>query len=330
MQFDQLRRRELITLLGSAVAAWPLAARAQRPAEPVIGLLNTGSPDLLPHHIAAFRQALAEAGYVEGRNVLIDYRWASGRYDGLPALAAELVRQKVAVIVANGPAVPPAKLATATIPIVFVTGVDPVGTGLVASLNQPGANLTGVTTRDVELGPKLLEVLHQTVPNAIAVVALVNPRNPAGPAQSNELLAAAHSLGVTLNIQQADADKEFEAVFQRLARSPPTALLISSDAFFNSQSEKLAALSISYAVPAISLYREFPTAGGLMSYGTSIMDLYRQAGVYTGRILKGEKPAELPVQQATKVELIINLKTAKALGVTIPLSLLGRADQVIE
>ena len=325
-----MRRREFITLLGSAVAAWPLAARAQRPAEPVIGFLNTGSPDLLPHHVAAFRQALAEAGYVEGRNVLIEYRWAAGRYDALPAMAAELVRQKVAVIVANGPAVPPAKLATAAIPIVFVTGVDPVASGLVASLNQPGANLTGVTTLDVGLGPKLLEVLHQTVPNAIVVAALINPRNPAGGTQANQLLAAARNLGVPLNIQQANGDQEFEAVFQRLARSPPTALLITSDAYFNSQCEKLAALATSYAVPAISLYREFPTAGGLMSYGTSIMDLYRQAGAYTGRILKGEKPAELAVQQATTVELIINLKTAKALGVTIPLSLLGRADQVIE
>jgi putative tryptophan/tyrosine transport system substrate-binding protein len=325
-----MKRREFITLIGSSVATWPLAARAQRPAEPVIGFLNTGSPDLLPHHIAAFRQALAEAGYVEGSNVLIEYRWASGRYDGLPALAAELVRQKVAVIVANGPAVPAAKLATATIPIVFVTGVDPVGTGLVASLNQPGANLTGVTTLDVELGPKLLEVLHQVMPNTARVAGLVNPANPAGPIQARDLRSAASGLGLVVDILNAASEREIDAGFASLAELQIGALLISSDAFFNSQCERFAALASRYGVKAISLYREFPAAGGLMSYGTSITDLYRQAALYTGRILKGEKPADLPVQQATKVELILNLKAAKALGVTFPLTLLGRADEVIE
>jgi putative ABC transport system substrate-binding protein len=322
-----VNRREFIALIGGA-AAWPLAARAQQPAMPVIGFLNTGSPDLLPHHVSAFRQALSEAGYVEGRNVVLEYRWANGRYDRLPALAAELVRQRVAVIVANGPAVPPAKLATGTIPIVFLTGVDPVATGLVASLSQPGGNLTGVTTLDVELGPKLLDMLHQTVPTATIVSALVNPLNPAGAGQSESLLAAARSLGLQLTIQHASSAGDFDAVFAHLTNSG--ALLISSDAFFNSQCDRLGALSVRNAVATISLYREFPAAGGLMSYGTSIADLYRQAAAYTGRILKGEKPADLPVQQATKIELIINLKTAKALGIDMPPALLIRANEVIE
>jgi putative ABC transport system substrate-binding protein len=324
-----MRRRDLITLLGGAVAGWPLAARSQ-PAMAVIGFLNTASPDVLPHHVDAFRQALSEVGYVEGRNVAIEYRWADGRYDRLPALAVELVRQRVAVIVANGPAVPPAKQATATIPIVFVTGVDPVATGLVASLNRPGGNLTGVTTLDVQLGPKLLDVLHQTVPGATNIAALVNPLNPAGAGQSEDLLAAARSLGLQLTIQRAGSEREFEGVFASLAQSRTGALLISSDAFFNSQCERLAALSVRNAVATISLYREFPAAGGLMSYGTSIADLYRQAAAYTGRILKGEKPADLPVQQATKIELIVNLKTAKALGIDMPPALLIRADEVLE
>jgi putative ABC transport system substrate-binding protein len=322
-----MKRREFITLLGGA-AAWPLAARAQQP--PVIGFLNTGSPNLLPHHLSAFRQGFNDAGYVEGRNVAIEYRWADGRYDRLPALAADLVRQRVAVIVANGPAVPPAKLATATIPIVFVTGVDPVATGLVARLNEPGGNLTGVTTLDVELGPKLLDVLHQTVPGAANIAALVNPLNPAGAGQSADLLAAARNFGLQLTILHAGGEAQIDAVFASLAKSRPGALLISSDAFFNSQCERLAALSVRNALATISLYREFPAAGGLMSYGTSIADLYRQAAAYTGRILKGEKPADLPVQQATKIELIINLKTAKALGLEVPTTLLVRADEVIE
>jgi putative tryptophan/tyrosine transport system substrate-binding protein len=322
-----VKRRQFITLLGGA-AAWPMTAQAQQP--PVIGFLNTGSPNLLPHHLNAFRQGLNDAGYVEGRNVAIEYRWAEGRYDRLPTLAADLVHQRVAVIVANGPAVPPAKLATATIPIVFVTGVDPVATRLVASLNEPGGNLTGVTTLDVELGPKLLDVLHQTVPGAANIAALVNPLNPAGRGQSEVLLAAARSLGLQLTILNAGDEAQIDAVFASLAKSRPGALLISSDAFFNSQCERLAALSVRNELPTISLYREFPAAGGLMSYGTSIADLYRQAAAYAGRILKGERPAALPVQQATKIELIINLKAAKALGIGMPPTLLIRADQVIE
>jgi putative ABC transport system substrate-binding protein len=292
-----MKRREFITLLGGAAAAWPVAARAQQAKMPVIGFLNTGSPDLLPNHVSAFRQALNETGYVDGSNVAIEYRWADGQYDRLPALAADLVRQKVAVIVANGPAVPPAKLATTTIPIIFVTGVDPVATGLVASLNQPGGNLTGVTTLDVELGPKLLDVLHQTAPDAKNIAALVNPLNPAGAGQSDDLLTAARSLGLELTIQHAGSEAQIDAVFASLAKSRPGALLISSDAFFNSQCERLAGLSARNALATISLYREFPAAGGLMSYGTSIADLYRQAATFTGRILKGERPADLPVQQ---------------------------------
>jgi putative ABC transport system substrate-binding protein len=322
-------RREFITLLGGA-AAWPLAVRAQQPALPVIGFLNTGSPDLLPHHLAVFRQALSETGFVEGRNAVVEYRWARGRYDRLPTLATELIHGNVGIIVANGPAVPVAKLATNTIPIVFVTGVDPVGTGLVASLNHPGGNLTGVTTLDVQLGPKLLEVLHQVMPNTARVAVLVNPANPAGPIQATDLRSAASSLGLVVDILNAASEREIDAGFASLAELQIGALLISSDAFFNSQCERFAALASRYGVKAISLYREFPAAGGLMSYGTSITDLYRQAALYTGRILKGEKPADLPVQQATKVELILNLKAAKALGVTFPLTLLARADEVIE
>jgi putative ABC transport system substrate-binding protein len=324
-----MRRRDFLTLLGGAAAAQPIAARAQRPSIPVIGFLNTGSPNLLPHHVTAFRQALNEAGYIEGRNVAIEYCWAEGRYDRLPALAAELVRKQVAVIVANGPAVPAAKLATPAIPIVFVTGVDPVAAGFIASLNRPGGNLTGVTTLDVELGPKLLDVLHQTVPSAPSIAALVNPLNPAGAAESSDLLAAARSLGLQLTIRHAGSERELDAVFASLAQSR-WPLLIGSDAFFNSQCELLAALSVRNAVATISLYREFPAAGGLMSYGTSIADLYRQAADYTTRILRGEKPAGLPVQQATKIELVINLKTAKALGIEMPPTLLIRADEVIE
>ena len=320
-----MKRRAFIVALGGAVAM-PLATRAQ-PALPVIGFLNTGAPDLLPHHLSVFRQALSETGFVEGRNAVVEYRWARGRYDRLPTLAAELVDRNVRIIVANGPAVPVAKLATNTIPIVFVTGVDPVRT---ASLNHPGGNLTGVTTLDVQLGPKLLEVLHQVMPNTARVAVLVNPTNPAGPIQATDLRSASSSLGLVLDILNAASEGEIDACFARLAELQIGALLISSDAFFNSQCERFSALASRYGVKAISLYREFPAAGGLMSYGTSIADLYRQAALYTGRILKGEKPADLPVQQATKVELIFNLKAAKALGVTFPLTLLGRADEVIE
>ena len=325
-----MKRREFIKLWSGAAMTWPHAARAQQPALPVIGFLNTGSPDRLTHHVRAFRQALGETGYVEGLNVAVEYRWADGQYDQLPALAADLVQRKVSVIVANGPSAPAVKAMTSTIPIVFVTGVDPVQAGLAASLNRPGGNLTGVTTLDVELGPKLLQVLHELVPSATTIAALVNSTNPAGETQSKDLQAAARTLGLQVPVLRASAERDFDSVFASLVQMRAGGLVIGSDAFFNSRCEQLAALTVRHAMPAISLYREFAAAGGLMSYGTSITDIYRLAGGYTGRILKGDKPADLPVQQATRIELIINMKTAKALGLTFPITLLVRADEAIE
>jgi putative tryptophan/tyrosine transport system substrate-binding protein len=326
----QMKRRQFIALLGGAAVAWPLAARAQQPALPVVGFLHSGSPDQYARHVRAFREGLGEAGYVEGRNVAIEFRWADGQYDRLPALAADLVRRQVAVIAANSPAIPAAKAATATISIVFQTGSDPVAAGLVASLNRPGGNLTGVTTLNVELGPKRLELLHELVPAATVMAVLINPTNPNADAQSRGLQAAARTLGVQFHGLPANDERDFDTVFATLAKLRAGALLIAPDAFFISRSEQLAELTVRHAVPAIFSYREFVAAGGLVSYGGNSTDQFRLVGVYTGRILKGEKPADLPVQQASKVELIINLKTAKALGLTVPLSLLGRADEVIE
>ena len=325
-----MQRREFVTLLGASAAAWPLAARAQQATIPVVGFLNGASAWEFAHLAAAFRQGLSETGYVEGRNVLVEYRWAEGHYDRLPILVADLVRRQVAVIAANGPAAVAAKAATATIPIVFNTGVDPVELGLVASLNHPGGNLTGVTDLAQELGPKRLELLHELVPTATVVAVLVNPSYPGAEILLRDLQVAARTLALQIHVLHASNEREIDTAFASLVQLRAGALVIGPDSFFNSRSELLAALTVRHAVPAIFQYREFAAAGGLMSYGGSITDQYRLVGAYTGRILKGEKPADLPVQQSTKIELIINMKTAKTLGLTFPLTLLGRADAVIE
>jgi putative ABC transport system substrate-binding protein len=325
-----VKRREFIVLLGSTAASWPLAARAQQPAVPVIGFLNGGSPDGYEPMVDAFHQGLKEIGYVEGRNVLVEYRWAEGHYDRLPALAADLVRRQAMVIAANTPAAPAAKAATTTIPIVFVTASDPVAAGYVASLNRPGGNLTGVALLNVEIGSKRLEVLHELVPTATVMALLINPTNPNAEAQLGDMQAAARTLGLQLHVLHASTDRDFETAFATLVQLRVGALVIGADAFFVDRSKQLAALALRHVVHAISITREFVVAGGMMSYGGGLRDPYRLMGVYTGRILKGEKPADLPVQQVTKVELIINMKTAKALGLTVPITLLGRADEVIE
>jgi putative ABC transport system substrate-binding protein len=333
MQFDKLRRREFVTLLGGAAASWPLAARAQQPRMPVVGYLGSESPDVFAGRLRAFRQGLSETGYVEGKNVAIEYRWAENQYDRFPALMADLVRREVTVIVAvtGTPPALAAKAATATIPIVFVTAGDPVALGLVASLNRPGGNLTGVATLTVELGPKQLEVLRELVPTATIIALLVNPTNPTNAETlSRDLQAAARTLGLQLHVLHASTERDFDAVFASLPRLGAGALVIGSDPFFNSRSQQLAALALRHAIPTMYPFREYAMAGGLISYGNSFADAHRQVGIYTGNILNGEKPGNLPVQQSTKVELIINLKTANALGLTIPLSLLGRADEVIE
>jgi putative ABC transport system substrate-binding protein len=324
-------RREFISALGGAVCSWPLAARAQQLTVPVIGFLSPSSPEWYTNRLRAFRLGLMEIGYIEGQNLAIEYRWAEDQNDRLPALAADLVRRQVTVIaVGGGESVLAAKAATATIPIVFNAGVDPVAVGLVASLARPGGNLTGVISRAVEVGPKRLELLHELVPTATVVALLVNPTNPNADTLSRDLQVAARTLGLQLHVVHASTERDFEPAFATLVQLQAGALVIGPDGFLISRSEQLAALTLRHAMPAIYQYREFAAAGGLMSYGSSIADAYRQVGIYTGRILKGEKPSDLPVQQATKVELILNLKTAKALGLTVPLPLLGRADEVIE
>ena len=327
-----MRRREFITGVGGAVAAWPFAARAQKPALPVIGILGSESPNLWADRLRVFRQGLSETGYVENRNVAIEYRWAEGQNDRLPALAAELVGRQVAVIVEAGtPAALAAKAATTTVPIVFIVGVDPVAVGLVTSLSRPGGNFTGVTVLSAELGPKKLELLHDLIPAATDIALLINPTSATlAETQSRDVQAAARKLGLQLHVLNANTERDFDAIFATLAQRQAGGLVIGSDPFFSNRSNQLAALAVRHAVPAIYEYRAFAAAGGLMSYGASLIDAYRLAGSYAGRILKGEKPADLPVQQAAKVELIVNLKTAKALGITFPLTLLGRADEVIE
>ena len=312
-----------------------MAARGARAAAGDAGdrISRQRNADLFAGRLRAFRQGLSETGYSEGRNVAIEFRWAQGQYNKLPELAAELVRRNVTVIATIGgtPAALAAKAATKTIPTVFQIGIDPVQVGLVASLARPGGNLTGVTTLAVELGPKRLELLHELVPAATTVALLVNPTNPTlAETLSRDVQAAARNFRLTLHILQASTERDFDGAFASLARLQAGGLVIGTDAYFNTRSEQLAALALRHGMPAIYQYPEFAAAGGLMSYGSSYREAHNLAGVYTGRILKGEKPADLPVQQATKFELIINLKTAKALGITFPLSLLGRADEVIE
>lgn len=326
-----MKRREFVSLAGSAAVAWPLAAWAQQPAMPVIGFINGTSPQGYGHFVAAFLRGLAEAGYVEGRNVAIEYRWAEGHYERLQALAADLVERRVAVIVATStPANVVAKKATAQIPIVFTTSSDPVELGLVASLDRPGGNVTGAVTLNVEVVSKRLELLHELVPTANVIAALVNPVNPNAKTQSRALEAAARTIGLQLDTVSATSETEIDAALAQLAGRGRSALLVDTDAFLFSRRAQLVDLAKRYAMSTIFDRREYAEAGGLVSYGGSVEDVYRLAGTYTGRILKGEKPADLPVVQSTALQLIVNLKTATALGMTVPTSLLARANEVIE
>jgi putative ABC transport system substrate-binding protein len=326
-----VKRRDFISLLGSA-AAWPLAARAQQPTIPVVGFLRNTAAIGSEHIVTAFLRGLKEAGFVDGQNGAIEYRWADNQNDRLPALAADLIRRQMTVIVAAGiPAAQAAKAATVTIPIVFEIGADPVEVGLIASLNRPGGNLTGVTSLNAELAPKRLELLHEVVPTTRSIALLVNPASSINAEHlSIETQTAAHTLGLQLQVLHASTERDFDTVFASLVQMRAGALVINNDAFFLSRTEQLAALTVRHAVPTIFSYREFTAAGGLMSYGGSLPDAYRLTGLYTGRILKGEKPADLAAQQATKFELFINLKTAKSLGLTVPLIMQMTADEVFE
>ena len=325
-----MRRREFITLLGGTAAAWPFAARSQQPTMPVVGFLRSATLADVPHWVAAFRQGLKEAGFVEGQNVAIEFRSADNQLDRLPALVADLIRQPVAVIVGNTDAALAAKAATTTVPIVFASGSDPVRDGLVASLNRPGGNVTGLVYFAAVLGAKRLELLRQLVPRATTIAVLVNPNTPLTEAERKDVQTAAQAIGQQLIIFDISSDRDIETAFAAFVQRGAGALLVGTGGFLNSNRERIAAVANRHALPASYSQREGVVAGGLMSYGPSISDAYRQAGIYSGRILNGEKPADLPVIRSTKFELVLNLKTAKALGLTIPPSLLVAADEVIE
>jgi putative ABC transport system substrate-binding protein len=328
-----VRRREFITLLSGAAVAWPLAAHAQQPAMPVIGFLHSASPDTVPHFVDAFRRGLRETGYVEGQNVAIEYRWAESQYDRLPGLVDDLVRRGVTVLFtggAGGLSARAAKAATATIPIVFVSADDPVKIGIVASFNRPGGNATGIYLFTSILETKRLALLYELIPTAPVIAVLINPTSTLAETQAVDLQAAARSLGRQIEIVKAGSEQDFETAFATIARLRSGALLVAADPFFNSRREHLVAQAARYAIPAIYEGRDFALAGGLMTYGINIGDMYRQAGTYAGRVLNGAKPADLPVMQPTTFELVVNLKTAKALGLEVPATLLARSDEVIE
>jgi putative ABC transport system substrate-binding protein len=327
-----MRRREFIALLGGTAAAWPLTARAQQPAMPVVGFLGPNSPESDAYRVTAFKQGLKEAGFVDGQNVVIEYRWAQSHYEQLQKLAAELVQTRVAVIATSGtPAALAAKASTTTIPIVFETAADPVQIGLVASLSRPSGNVTGITQTSEESTPKRLELLHELLPAARIMALLVNPTAPVlAEPQARQVHSAAETLGLELHVLNASTESELEAAFAKVIELHASGLVIGGDAFFTSHSKQLAALAARYRVPAVYQWREFAAAGGLMSYGSNVTETHRLVGLYAGRILKGDKPADLPVQQATNIELYINLKTAKALGISVPLPLSGRADELFE
>jgi ABC-type uncharacterized transport system substrate-binding protein len=332
MRFDQLKRREFITLFGGAAAAWPHAARAQQPAMPTIGYLNARSRDDSPHLLEGFRRGLAENGYVQGKTVAIEHRWALGQYERLPMLAAELAGRPVDVLAATGgeASALAAKSATSTIPIVFSVGGDPVKMGLVASYNQPGGNATGINILTATLEAKRLGLLHEMLPQAAAIGVLLNPNNPASEIQSKEVEAAGRATGLHIQSFWAGTDGEIDAVFERMKQQGIAALAVTAGPFFDTRRDKIVALAASYAVPTMYQFSEYTIAGGLMSYGVALPDVYRQVGIYVSRILKGEKPSDLPVLQPTKFDLMINLRTAKALGLNIPPGMLAIADEVIE
>jgi putative ABC transport system substrate-binding protein len=332
MRFAQLKRRDFFTLLGGAAIAWPLVARAQQPAMPVIGLLNPTSPEATTRELAAFRQGLGEIGFIEGRNVAIEYRWADDHNDRLPGLAADLVNRRVTAIAATGgdSSSLAAKAATTTIPIIFISASDPVEVGLVSSLSRPVGNLTGVSRFGAEIMPKRLELLCEIVPNAPVIDLLVNPTGAIAAAGTKEVEAAARSLGRDVRVTRASDAPGIEAAFVKLLQLGSRALLIMADSYFGTRSEQLGALTARLGIPAAQNRREFVVAGGLLGYDSSYIDPFHQAGLYVGRILKGERPGDLPVQRPTRLELFINLKTAKALGINVPLPLLTRADEVIE